>query len=127
MISAREIILAIGFFVVAMSWIQVFGRKGRTTGRIVEFVWSGRRGFRSRKPRIEFAVDGRQYSFIPSVVIFGDVREEKLGTTVPVAYNPENPKDADLGLPGRMFGPPVILTCAYAVALYIAFFRASGP
>jgi hypothetical protein len=117
MITIREIALAVGFFIVAMSWIKALGRKARATGRITGFEWTGSTGYRVKKPRIRFQVEDREYSFLPSVYLRGDCDERRLGAEVEVAYNSSDPRDADLANRGRTYGPPVFLTLLYIIFL----------
>src|SRR5262245_26312991 len=121
MISARELVLAIGFFIVAMAWTKPFSRKGRATGKITGFEWDGAKGNRVKKPRIEFEVNGTEYSFLPALFLRGDSNENRLGEQVAVAYNLSDPRDADVASPVRNCIPPAVLTILYLIALYIVF------
>lgn len=121
MVTAREIALAVGFFIVAMSWIKALGRKGRATGTIKGFEWAGQKGMRVKKPRIQFQVETTEYSFLPSVYVKGDYDESRIGSEVEIAYNPSNPKDADLASPARTYGPPIVLSILYCVFLVCTF------
>jgi hypothetical protein len=121
----REIILIVGLMLVVYTWVRVFQRNGRATGTITKIAYTFgrlRTGRRSHQPEITFKVGSQDYTFFPSVVTFLDRQEKKVGTQVPVAYNPTNPQDAEIAIPWRMYASPVILTVIYGVILYISFF-----
>jgi hypothetical protein len=124
MIPLKEIVLSAGLMLVIYTWLQVFQRKGRAIGVITKIAYTYGRVFggrRSRQPEIAFKVDGQEYTFFPSVVTFLDRQEKKVGNQVPVAYNPTNPKDAEIAIPWRMYASPVILTVLYGVILWVSF------
>jgi hypothetical protein len=70
---------------------------------------------------ITFQVEGKSFSFHPSVITSLDVGRLAIGAKVPVAYDPDDSTSADLAEPWRMYAPPVVATALYAVLLYIAF------
>jgi hypothetical protein len=123
-IPIKEIVLIVGLMLVIYTWLQTFQRKGRATGTITKIAYTFGRvsgGRRSRQPEIAFKVDGQEYTFFPSIVTFLDRQEKKVGSQVPVAYNPANPKDAEIAVPWRLYASPVILTALYGVFLWFSF------
>jgi hypothetical protein len=59
--------------------------------------------------------------FHPSVITSLDVGKLAVGATVPIAYDPNDPKSADLAESWRLYAGPVIATLLYAAVLYYAF------
>ena len=116
-------IVIFGFILVVYTWAQTRQRRGRAPGVISEIRYdSSRAGVRkSHHPVITFTVDGREYTFTPSITTILDTRQSNVGAPVTVAFNPANPKEAELATPWRLYTPPALLTVLFVVVVYIRF------
>jgi len=114
--------IAFGALIVVYAWLQAFHRKGRAIGTITGITTRpGTDNTISEVPVITFRVGKKSYSFQPGLVLYGETRRNRVGMAVPVAYNRDNPKDAEIATPVRRFLAPVIVTVLYAVFLYLVF------
>jgi hypothetical protein len=118
-----DLIIIFGFMLVVYTWAQTRQRRGGAPGVISEIRYgSSRAGVRkSHHPVITFTVDGRDYTFTPSIITILDTRQNNVGAPVTVAFNPANPTEAELAAPWRLYAPPVLLTALFAAAVYIRF------
>lgn len=116
----RGIVLGLGLAFVALAWWRVLQRRGRATGTVTARPPRSSR-IQTASTAVTFQVDGRSYTFHPSVITSLDVGKLELGATVPVAYDPDDPDSADLAEPWRMYAGPAIATALYATVLYFAF------
>jgi hypothetical protein len=115
----RGIVLGLGLAFVALGWWRVLQRRGRATGTVTARPpRPGRIGTASTE--ITFHVEGTAYTFQPSLLTSLDGSRLALGATVPVAYDPADPRSADLADPWRRYAGPVIATALYAVVLGLA-------
>lgn len=116
----RGIVLGLGLMFVALGWWRVVQRRGRATGTVT-----------ARPPRasqidtaateVTFTVDGKSYTFSPSVITNFDVGKLAKGARVTVAYDPNDPTSADLAESWRLYAGPVIVTVLYLAFAYYAF------
>jgi hypothetical protein len=114
-----QLISAFGALIVAYAWLQFFQRSARAIGTITKIVTrhSGSSGY-TKVPEINFIAGGAKHTFQPSLVILGDADEKRIGTAVPVAYNPANPQDAEIATPVRRYLKPIIPTIIYLAFLF---------
>lgn len=116
-----KIFLAIGGLAVGYAWLQLLHRTSRAIGTITGITTrSGTDGTISKVPVITYRVGKKSYTFTPSLVLYGEARESRIGTAVPVAYNPSNPEDAEIATAFRRYFPPVFVTVIYSFFLYAA-------
>ncbi|MGE0884107.1 MAG: DUF3592 domain-containing protein [Blastocatellales bacterium] len=112
--------IGFGALIVVYAWLQAFHRKGRAIGTITEITTRpGADNTTSEVPVITFRVGETSYSFQPSLVLYGETRRNRIGLAVPVAYNRDNPKDAEIATPVRRFLSPVIVTVLYGIFIYL--------
>jgi hypothetical protein len=125
--SIPDLIVLIPLLVTCFAWIQVWHRRGRTTGTIFNIAYDHGRvrtvGRKSWHLHIRFYVDGQEFTFVPAVTTIFDTRQKNVGMPVPVAYNLTNPQDADLATPLHRYGGPVGLTLFTAFIVYVRFFQ----
>lgn len=121
-VSPIQIGLAFGALIVIWAWLQATARTGRATGEVTRITTRpGPEGAETRVPVITFVVDGERHSFEPSLVWLGEARTGRIGTKVPVAFNPHDPKDAEIAVAWRLYLPPVVATVLYgAFVLWLA-------
>jgi len=117
-----QIGLGFGALIVAYAWLQFFQRSARAIGTITKIVTrhSGSSGY-TKVPEINFIAGGTRHTFQPSLVLLGDANEKRIGTAVPVAYNPANPQDAEIATPVRRYLKPIIPTIIYLAFLYFLY------
>ena len=116
----RGIVLGLGLAFVALCWWRVLQRRGRATGTVTaRSPRSSRIGTASTD--ITFQADGRSYAFHPSLITTLDVGKLEVGAKVAVAYDPDDPANADLAEPWRLYAGPAIATALCAAVLYFAF------
>ncbi len=117
-----KIFLAIGGLAVGYAWLQLLHRTSRAIGTITGIgTRSGVEGTVYKVPVITYHVGKKSYTFSPSLVLYGEARESRIGSAVPVAYNPSNPEDAEIATPFRRYFSPVFVTLLYCFFLYITF------
>ena len=108
-----------GALIVAYAWLRAFHRTGRATGTVTKIVTRpGTEGDSTDVPLVTFTVGGRRYSFMPSLVLPGEAKPTSIGRKVAVAYNPENPEDAEVAAPYRRYLSPVVVSVIYGAFLY---------
>lgn len=114
-ISWLDAFLGFGLLIVIAAWLQTFQRTGRAEGTIVRIVSRpGPEGDETSVPEIAFRVDDAEYRFQPTLVLPGESGKRARGRKVSVAYNPDDPSDADVANYYRLFLPPVVATVCYA-------------
>lgn len=122
------IILFIAFFYVGLSLIKMYWKLRQLKeswdyvhdGMITsKRVWSGRKRQNAR-PTVRFTVDGKTYESTSNI---GQNPPVRIGKTVGVYYNPENPDEIVINTLGQRGVPFLILgfvfVCASFVLLYV--------
>lgn len=117
-----QLISGLGALIVAYAWLQFFHRSARAIGTITKIVTrhSEASGY-TKVPEITFTAGDTKYTFQPSLVTFKDADKKRIGTAVPVAYNPANPQDAEIATPFRLYLTPIVPTVIYLAFLYFYY------
>ncbi len=106
----------LGALLLAYAWLDAFDRKGRAVGRVARITERyGMDGEEIIVPEVEFTVDGRYYSFLPTTGVSLRAKKKGVGTQVPVAYKCDDPDDADVVSPLGLYLPRGVATVFYAL------------
>lgn len=146
------LILLLAGIIFVICWRHLARYSGETTGVITDITWSGYRYNKRAEedhnenhklrvqvnrntgssrnnmytPVFQYAVDGRTYSRASGLAYNKGIAQKKLGKTVPVYYNVNNPQKASLSngkgykMLGLGFSIGGILFCIIGFALIIA-------
>jgi hypothetical protein len=106
----------LGALLIAYAWLEVLDRRGRAVGTIIGITTRyGVEGDEITVPEVAFTVDDVPYSFLPTMSVAPEAKKRGIGVTVPVAYNPDNPDDADVVSPLGLYLPTGVATLFYAL------------
>jgi hypothetical protein len=118
-VTLAEVLIAFGAVIVLWAWFQAFDRNGRAVGTIVRITRRcGPDGDDMAAPEIAFDVEGTKYTIQPSLVLPSEASRKSIGRKLCVAYNPDDPADADVASPARLYLPGAIVTALYSGYLY---------
>lgn len=116
----RGIVLGLGLMFVVLGWWRVLQRRGRATGTVTARPPHASR-IKMSSTAITFAVGRTSNTFNPSVITSLDAGRLEVRAKGTAAYDPNDPKNADIAEPWRMDAGPVIAAALYAVFAYYAF------
>jgi hypothetical protein len=113
---------AITLLIVAWAWLCTWAQKGRAVGKIIGFAHPrvGVDRFSKRHRRhfeVSFLVGEREHSFVSGWYFFND--KLAVGSPVPVAYDPNDPTNAEINTPFRRYGSAVVVTVIGACFLLV--------
>jgi len=113
-----NVVVGFGALIVFYAWLQAFERRGVATGTIVKIE---KDADEIDVPVVRFEVGMQKYEFRPSLTLRREGKKKSIGSRVRVAYNPRDPLDADIGTPVRRYLPAAIVTIAYVVFVWFAY------
>ena len=109
--------MGFGALLVVYVWLQAFDRKGRAIGTVTKIEKASEPG-ELDSPVVTFRVEGRNYSFSPGMVLWFEAKKKRIGMQVRVAYNPNDPSDAEIASAFRSYFGAIVVTLVYGGFIY---------